>query len=224
VVWATENTRTSIWDAMKRREAYGTSGSRIILRFFGGWDFAPGDARSRYLAEVGYEKGVPMGSDLEAAPAGTKAPTFLVAAMKDARGGNLDRIQIVKGWVGKDGKGQEKVYNVVWGDADRRAAGRDGKLAPVGDTVDVETATWTNTIGDPELAAVWTDPDFDPTERAFYYARAIEIPTPRWTAYDAVRFGIKMRPEVPMTVQERAWASPIWFTPDGTDKLTSEGD
>jgi len=212
VVWATENTRTAIWDAMKRREAYGTSGSRIILRFFGGWGFEKGDVRSRFLAETGYEKGVPMGGDLKAAPAGAKAPSFLVAAMKDPRSGNLDRIQIVKGWLGKDGKGQEKVYDVVWGDADRRKLVK-GKLAPVGNTVDTATATWTNTIGDPELAAVWTDPDFDPSARAFYYARAIEIPTPRWTAYDAARFGIKLPPEVPLTVQERAWASPIWYTP-----------
>ena len=211
-VWATENTRTALWDALKRREVYGTSGSRLALRFFGGWEFVAADARSRFFAETGYEKGVPMGSDLRAAPAGAKAPTFMVAAMKDARGGNLDRIQIVKGWIGKDGTGQEKVYDVVWGDADRRKI-VGGKLKPVGNTVDVATATWTNTIGDPELSAVWTDPDFDPTVRAFYYARAIEIPTPRWTAYDAARFGIKLPPEVPMTVQERAWASPIWYTP-----------
>jgi len=212
-VWATENTREALWDAMKRREVYGTSGSRIVLRFFGGWDFAPADARSRFLAETGYEKGVPMGSDLPKARAGAKAPTFLVAAMKDPRSGNLDRIQIVKGWLDKNGKGREKVYNVVWGDAKRRKLGRDGKLPPVGDTVDVANATWTNTIGDPELAAVWTDPDFDPSVRAFYYARVIEIPTPRWTAYDAIRFGVKMSPEVPMKHQERAWASPIWYTP-----------
>jgi hypothetical protein len=211
-IWATENTRTALWDAMKRREVYGTSGSRITLRFFGGWGFEKGDARSRFLAETGYEKGVPMGSDLKAAPAGAKAPSFLVAAMKDARSGNLDRIQIVKGWLGKDGKGQEKVYDVVWGDADRREVVK-GRLAPVGNTVDTATATWTNTIGDPELSAVWTDPDFDPSVRAFYYARAIEIPTPRWTAYDAARFGITLPPEVPLTVQERAWASPIWYTP-----------
>ena len=172
-------------------------------------------ARRREVAvpgRDGYEKGVPMGGDLKAAPAGAKAPSFLVAAMKDARGGNLDRIQIVKGWLDKNGKGQEKVYDVAWGDADRRKVVK-GKLAPVGNTVDVANATWTNTIGDPELATVWTDPDFDPSVRAFYYARVVEIPTPRWTAYDAARFGIKMPPEVPMTVQERAWASPIWYTP-----------
>ena len=152
-----------------------------------------------------------MGGDLKA-PAG-KAPSFLVMASKDPKSGNLDRIQIVKGWLDKDGKGKEKVYDVVWGDADRRKIGQNGKLAPVGDTVDVATATWTNTIGDPELSTVWTDPDFDPSVRAFYYARVIEIPTPRWTCYDAVRFGIKMPPEVPMKHQERAWTSPIWYTP-----------
>jgi hypothetical protein len=154
-----------------------------------------------------------MGSDLPKAPAGGKAPTFLVAAMKDPRSGNLDRIQIVKGWLDKNGKGQEKVYDVVWGDAHRRKIGANGKLTPVGDTVDVANATWANTIGDPELSAVWTDPGFDPSARAFYYARVVEIPTPRWTAYDAARFGIKMPPEVPMKHQERAWASPIWYTP-----------
>jgi hypothetical protein len=212
-VWATENTREALWDAMKRREVYGTSGSRMTVRFFGGWGFEKGDARSRDLAERGYAKGVPMGSDLPKAPAMAKAPTFLVAAMKDPLSGNLDRIQIVKGWLDKKGKGQEKVYDVVWGDADRRKIGRGGKLTPVGSTVDVATATWANTIGDPELSTVWTDPDFDPSVRAFYYARVIEIPTPRWTAYDAVRFGITMSPDVPMQQQERAWASPIWYTP-----------
>ena len=211
-VWATENTREALWDAMQRKEVYGTSGTRMTLRFFGGWDFQPADARSRYVADLGYSKGVPMGGDLSRAPAG-KAPTFLVAAVKDPMFGNLDRIQVIKGWLGKDGKAQERVYDVAWGDADRRKPGRDGKLPPVGNTVDVATATWTNTIGDPELTAVWTDPDFDPTVRAFYYARVIEIPTPRWTAYDQVRFGIQMAPEVPMTQQERAWSSPIWYTP-----------
>jgi hypothetical protein len=155
---------------------------------------------------------VPMGSELPKAPAGAKAPTFLVAAMKDPLFGNLDRIQIVKGWLDKSGKGQEKVYDVVWGDADRRKV-KGGKLQPVGDTVDVANATWADTIGDPELSAAWTDPDFDPSLRAFYYARVIEIPTPRWTAYDAMRFGIQMTPDVPMKQQERAWASPIWYTP-----------
>jgi Protein of unknown function (DUF3604) len=212
-VWATENTREALWDAMHRKEVYATSGTRMTVRFFGGWNYSPADARSRNLADAGYAKGVPMGGDLPARPANAKGPTFLVAALKDPLFGNLDRIQIIKGWLDKGGKGQEKIYDVVWGDAERRRIGPRGKLTPVGDTVDVATATWTNTIGAPELAAVWTDPDFDPSQRAFYYARAIEIPTPRWTAYDAVRFGIAMPPEVPMKHQERAWTSPIWYTP-----------
>jgi hypothetical protein len=211
-VWAMENTREAIWDAMQRKEVYGTSGSRITLRFFGGWDYTAADLKNRNFAWAGYQKGVPMGGDLAKRPAG-KAPTFMVVAMKDPLFGNLDRIQVVKGWLAKDGKAQERVYDVAWGDADRRKPGKDGKLPPVGNTVDVANATWTNTIGDPELGAVWTDPDFDPSVRAFYYARAIEIPTPRWTAYDQVRFGIKMSPEVPMTQRERAWSSPIWYTP-----------
>ncbi len=212
-VWATENTREALWDAMQRNETYATSGTRMTVRFFGGWGYADDDARSRRLAEAGYAKGVPMGADLPAAPASAKAPTFLVAAMKDPLFGNLDRIQIVKGWLDKNGKGQERIYDVAWGDADRRRIGMRGRLTPVGDAVDVASATWTNTIGDPELAAVWTDPDFEPSVRAFYYARVIEIPTPRWTAYDAERFGIQMPPEVEMKHQERAWTSPIWYTP-----------
>jgi hypothetical protein len=212
-VWATENTREALWDAMKRKEVYATSGTRMTVRFFAGWDFTPNDSRSRYVAETGYAKGVPMGADLPKAPAAGKAPTFLVAAMKDAQGGNLDRIQIVKGWVDKAGKPQEKIYNVAWGNAQTRKPGKEGKLPPVGDTVDVARATWTNTIGDPELVGVWKDPAFDPSLRAFYYARVIEIPTPRWTAYDQLRFGVKMSPEVPMKHQERGWTAPIWYTP-----------
>ena len=216
-VWATENTREALWDAMKRKEVYATSGTRMTVRLFAGWDFRPEDARSRYVAETGYAKGVPMGADLPKPPAaanGAKpAPTFLVAAMKDAIGGNLDRIQIVKGWVDKTGKPQEKIVNVVWSDARTRKPGKDGKLPPVGDTVDVAHATWTNTIGAGELVGVWKDPAFDPALRAYYYARVIEIPTPRWTAYDAYRFGIQMPPEVPMKHQERAWTSPVWYTP-----------
>ncbi len=209
-VWAQENTRESIWDAMQRKETYATTGSRMAVRFFGGWEFDESDARNRLPAQVGYTKGVPMGGDLTKAPTG-KAPTFLVAALKDAIGANLDRIQVIKGWLGKDGKPQEKVYDVVWsGD---RKPGSDGKLPSVGSTVDLANATWTNTIGAPELIATWKDPDFDPAARAFYYVRVLEIPTPRWTAYDAKRFGVKPLPGTRMTVNERAYTSPIWYTP-----------
>jgi hypothetical protein len=209
-VWATGNTREELWDAMKRRETYATSGTRMVVRFFGGYDFTAADV-SRTPAVAGYEKGVPMGADLPAAPAG-KSPTFLVAALKDPMRGNLDRIQIIKGWVDKSGKTQEKIYDVAWGDASRRRI-VNGKLTPVGSTVDVANATWTNTIGDPELITVWKDPAFDPTVRAFYYVRVLEIPTPRWTAYDAAYFKVKMDANIPMVTQERAFTSPIWYTP-----------
>jgi hypothetical protein len=209
-VWATENTREAIFDAMMRKETYATTGSRMQVRFFAGWDFVAEDANTRLPANVGYYKGVPMGGDLTAAPAG-KAPTFLVAARKDPMSGNLDRVQIIKGWLDSAGNTQEMVYDVVW--AGDRQPGADGKLPPVGDTVDVANATWTNTIGDSELITVWTDPNFDPQERAFYYARVIEIPTPRWTAYEAKYFGVEAPEESPMKTQERAYTSPIWYTP-----------
>jgi hypothetical protein len=211
-VWALDNTREAIWDAMKRRETYATTGTRLWLRFFGGYEFQAGDLDARAPAIPGYAKGVPMGGDLPRAPAG-KAPTFMVAALKDPYGGNLDRIQIVKGWVDGSGKTHEKIFDVAWSQPNRRKPGADGKLPDVGNTVDVAKATWTNTIGAPELGAVWTDPEFDPAQRAFYYARVIEIPTPRWTAYDAAFFKVKMAPEVPMVTRERAWSSPIWYTP-----------
>ncbi|WP_437344231.1 DUF3604 domain-containing protein [Mesorhizobium marinum] len=212
-VWANENTRASIWDAMKRKEVYATTGTRMFVRFFGGWDFAAEDALRRDPAAVGYGKGVPMGSDLPPVPDGAKAPSFLVAALKDPLSGNLDRIQIVKGWLDAKGEMQEHVYDVVW--AGDRKPGADGKVPLVGSTVDLPNATWTNTIGAPELIAVWHDPDFDPALKAFYYARVIEIPTPRWTAYDAAYFKETFAPEVPMEVTERAYASPIWYTPGG---------
>jgi hypothetical protein len=210
-VWATENTREAIFDAMVRKETYATTGSRITVRFFGGWDFSSEDALSRMPAGIGYEKGVPMGGDMNNASAG-KAPNFLVVAMKDPYSGNLDRIQIIKGWMDAKGKTHEKVYDVAWsGD---RNPGADGKLPPVGNTVDVKNATWTNTIGAPELITVWTDPEFDPKQHAFYYARVIEIPTPRWTAYEAKRYDIEMPKKVPMVTQERAYTSPIWYSPE----------
>ena len=210
-VWATENTREAIFDAMKRRETYATTGSRMIVRFFAGWDFVPADAHNRMPAAIGYGKGVPMGGDLGKAPNG-KSPTFLVAALKDAIGANLDRMQIIKGWLDKDGKPQERIYDVaVSGDRKIEADGRC--KTPVGNTVDVENATWTNTIGAPELIAVWKDPEFDAGQRAFYYARVIEIPTPRWTAYDVKRFGNQPLPGTTMVLQERAYTSPIWYSP-----------
>jgi hypothetical protein len=209
-VWATENTRASLWDAMERKETYGTTGPRMVVRFFGGWDFSPADAESRLPANAGYTKGVPMGGDLRDAPQG-KVPTFLVAALKDPIGANLDRYQIIKGWLDENGQSQEKIYDVAWsGD---RKPGANGKLPPVGDTVNVENASWTNTIGAPELIAVWRDPDFDPAKPAFYYGRVLEIPTPRWTAYDAKFFGVKPLDGTVMKLQERAYTSPIWYTP-----------
>ncbi len=209
-VWAEENTRTSIWDAMYRRETYATTGTRMLVRFFGGWEFDKTDAKTRNPANAGYGKGVPMGGDLSNAPQG-KAPTFLVAALRDPIGANLDRVQIVKGWMDARGKLHEKVYDVVWG-GDRKPDA-EGKLPSVGSTVDVENATWTNTIGAPELITVWIDPDFDAKQRAFYYVRVLEIPTPRWTAYDVKRFGVKPLPGTRMIVTERAYTSPIWYTP-----------
>jgi hypothetical protein len=209
-VWATENTRESIFDAMHRRETYATTGSRMVVRFFGGWEFESNDAASRMPADIGYRQGVPMGGDLHAAPAG-KVPTFLVAALKDPIGANLDRFQIVKGWLDAKGAVQERVYDVAW--SGERTPDAHGKLPAVGSTVDVANASWTNTIGSPELITVWKDPDFDPKLRALYYGRVIEIPIPRWTAYDAKRFGVKMDATVPMVTQERAYTSPIWYTP-----------
>jgi len=210
-VWATDNTREALWDAMQRKETYATTGPRMIVRFFAGWDFVTTDANTRSPAVVGYQKGVPMGGDLQQAPGG-KSPTFLVAALKDPIGANLDRVQIIKGWLDGKGETHEKVYDVAWS-GDRKPDAKTGKLPAVGNTVDVPNATWTNTIGATELIKVWKDPEFDAAQSAFYYVRVLEIPTPRWTAYDAKYFGIKMPPEVTMTVQERAYTSPIWYTP-----------
>jgi hypothetical protein len=234
-VWAPENTRTEIFDGILRKETYGTSGPLIRLRFFGGWDFGEGMHKDADFVKKAYANGVPMGSDLPAKPTITKAPTFAVWAMKDPDSGNLDRIQIIKGWY-KNGYPWEKIYDVAWSD-DRKPAGPKGealemlitdgqriqrvtrtvpagKLPPVGNTVDIKNASYTNTIGDNELSAIWTDPDFDETQHAVYYVRVLEIPTPRWSTYDAKAAGVEPLDLVPATIQERAWASPIWYTPD----------
>jgi hypothetical protein len=207
-VWAEENTRASIWDAMARKEVYGTTGPRIMVRFFGGWDFTAEDLNSRQPAFRGYEKGVPMGGDLRGSG---KAPTFMVYALRDVIGANLDRIQIVKGWLDATGETHEKVYDVAWSTG--RGVDANGVLPPVGNTVDIEAANWSNTIGASELGTVWTDPDFDPKESAFYYARVLEIPTPRWIVYDAFRFGVDIPEGAETTHQERAYTAPIWYTP-----------
>ena len=211
-VWATENTREAIWDAMQRKEVYATTGPRMRVRFFGGWHFTEDDASFQKLAANGYARGLPMGSTLQLEEGGT-APTFLVGALKDPLSGNLDRVQIVKGWLDGEGVTHEKIFNVAWGDAHKRKLSPDGALPPVGSTVNVAEATWTNSIGDAELVAVWQDPEFDASEPAIYYVRVIEIPTPRWTAYDARHFGVDPPDGAAMTIQERAYTSPIWYVP-----------
>jgi hypothetical protein len=210
-VWASENTREAIFDAMERKETYATTGPRMVLRFFGGWEYTDNDLRNRTPAFIGYQKGVPMGGDLTKAPSG-KAPTFMVIALRDPIGANLDRVQIIKGWLDKAGKTHEKIYDVSVSDG--RTIGKDGRCkTPVGNTVDLEAANWTNTIGASELATVWTDPDFDPNVKSFYYVRVLEIPTPRWVLYDKVRLGAEIPKEAKLVHQERAYSSPIWYTP-----------
>ncbi len=210
-VWAEENTRESIFDAMKRREVYATTGPRIMVRFFGGWDFEQKDLVQPDYASRAYQKGVPMGGDLTRASA-SDSPSFLIVAAKDPNGANLDRIQVVKGWMNADGKTHERIFDVALSD-DRSADINNGKTPDVGNTVDVKNATYTNSIGDSELYVVWQDPEFNPDQHAFYYVRVLEIPKPRWTAYDAKYFGVDMPDEIPMVVQDRAYTSPIWYTP-----------
>ncbi|MDJ0992643.1 MAG: DUF3604 domain-containing protein [Dinoroseobacter sp.] len=209
-VWARENTREEIFDAMARKEVYASTGTRLSVRIFGGWDFRPDEVQRPDFANQGYARGVPMGGDLSSAPSGM-SPKCMIRALRDPDGANLDRVQISKGWLNADGSTEERIYDVACSD-DRSIENRRCNTA-VGSTVDLADASYTNSIGEPLLHAHWEDPDFDPQQRAFYYVRAIEIPTPRWTAYDAKRFGITMPPEVLMTVQDRAYSSPIWYTP-----------
>ncbi len=208
-VWATENTRTALWDAMKRKETYGTTGTRIKLRFFGGYNFSNSDLEGEDYAMKAYEKGVTMGGNLAHSE---KAPQFLIHAVKDPNWANLDRIQVIKGWI-ENGKGKEKIYDVEW--AGDRKIDNDGKLPSVGNTVDLKTGKYANTIGAIELKTVWTDPEFDPNQNAFYYVRVLEIPSPTWQLYDVVKYKIKDVPkDAPMFQQERAWSSPIWYNPE----------
>jgi hypothetical protein len=209
-VWARENTRTEIFDALTRKEVYATTGTRIRVRVFGGWDFTESDLNVSDFASVGYGGGVPMGGDLSAAPEG-KSLGFLVRAVRDPDGANLDRVQIIKGWLDKNGELHERIYDIAVSDG--RTIGDDGRCRePVGTTVDISKATYDNSIGAGALAAYWTDPDFDPDEDAFYYVRVIEIPTPRWTTYDAAFFDVPLPEVVPPTVQDRAYTSPIWYS------------
>lgn len=208
-VWATANTRAAIFDAMMRKEIYATTGPRITVRFFGGWDFASSDLAGNWVM-AGYKRGVPMGGNLKP---GSGAPSFIISALKDPMGANLDRVQVVKGWVDASGQMREKVYDVVWGDANKRQKGADGKIPAVGDTVDIAKASYSNVIGDAELQTVWVDPEFNANQKAFYYLRVLEIPTPRWVLFDAIRYGAKLLPGTQLKSQERAYSSPIWYNP-----------
>jgi hypothetical protein len=211
-VWARENTREALFDALRRKEVYATTGSRILVRTFTGWDFEADEVERPDFADQGYARGVPMGGDLTDAPAGA-APTMMIRALRDPDGANLDRVQVVKGWLNANGATGESIYDVACSD-DRAIRNRRCERE-VGSTIDLSVPTYTNTIGDPLLAAHWVDPDFNPSQSAFYYVRVLEIPTPRWTAYDQARFGITMPDDVPMTVQDRAYTSPVWYTPGG---------
>jgi len=208
-VWARENTREALWDAMARKEVFATTGTRIRVRVFGGFDFTEKDLYRSDFAKNGYARGVPMGGDLQRSD---HAPSFLVRALRDPDGANLDRLQIIKGWLDRDGKTHERVYDLAV--SGERTIGQDGRCnTPVGNTVNVEEASYDNSIGAVALHAHWTDPDFDPSLKAFYYVRVIEIPTPRWTTIDAKVFGVDLPEDVPAVIQERAYTSPIWYTP-----------
>jgi hypothetical protein len=211
-VWARENTREALFDAMKRKEVYASTGPRITVRVFSGWDFQADEVDRPDFAGQGYARGVPMGGTLTKAPDLASVPAFMVRALRDPDGGNLDRIQVIKGWLDEKDELHERIFDVAVSNG--RKIGANGRSeTSVGNTVDVPNATYKNTIGDALLTAWWKDPDFNRQQRAFYYIRVIQIPTPRWTAYDAKRFNIKMPDYVPMIVTERAYTSPIWYTP-----------
>ena len=210
-IWARENTRESLFDAMKRREVYATTGSRIVVRFFGGFDYRQSDIEQHDYVDIGYDRGVPMGGDLTRAAKG-KSPNFLILAAKDPDGANLDRIQVIKGWLDRKGALHEKIYDVAWS-GNRSPDPTTGVLPPVGNTVDAATASYSNSIGTAQLSTYWQDPDFDPEERAFYYVRVLEIPVPRWSTYDAAYFKVPLPEGIRISIQDRAYTSPIWYTP-----------
>jgi Protein of unknown function (DUF3604) len=215
-VWAEENTREALFAAMKRKETFGTSGVRLKVRMFAGWNYPKDTTKSTDWVKAAYDGGVPMGGDLPVQADAKAAPTFLIHAVKDPNSGNLDRVQIIR-ITTKNGKSQEKVFDVLWS-GDRTPDPKTGKVPAVGNTVDLKTANYTNAIGSTELIGQWTDPSFDPTAHATYYARVLEIPTPRWSTYWAAKLGIPPNPHVPATVQQRAWTSPIWYTAAGVNK------
>jgi len=217
-VWAEENTRESIFEGIKRKETFAVSGPHIKVRLFGGWEYTPDIMKQKDWVNIGYEKGVPMGGDLPSMK--SKAPTFILWAVKDPTSGNLDRIQIIKGWT-RNGQSFEKIYDVAWA-GDRKPDKWTGRIPAIESTVDIDNATYTNTVGSTELKTVWTDPDFDPSVHAFYYARVLEIPTPRWTTIQAKEMGIAPPDIVAATIQERAWTSPIWYTPSAEARKSAE--
>jgi hypothetical protein len=210
-VWATENTREGIWDAIQRKEVYATTGSRMTVRFFGGWDFTQDDLHASNMSDIGYNKGVPMGATL--LQSRSDAPVFMLQTAKDPNGANLDRLQVIKGWEDAEGAVHEKVFNVAWSNPELRSMDDSGDVADIPSTVDEAKATYSHKYGAAELTALWQDPEFSAEQKAFYYVRALEVPSPRWTSYDTAQFDVEMAPYVKKTTQDRAYSSPIWYEP-----------